>query len=305
MRTSMTTSLATLALATAACTASAQNVAFKPTLTKGATLKYELSSNLKVEQTNAGQTDLQETKHTASFTCTVESVDSDGSAEVSMMFDSLSFSIVAGEDADTFAWKFTGGDRPNAAMGEGLNASGFALAGAEISFDVSASGEISGMGGLDEFLATVASESASDVAFVGAFTPARLAEAIEPIFDADGGAAEERARGAKWSENETVDLGAIGNVVMTRDYVYLANENNMATVLGSLTVKLNKPATQPENSPTARLNGVTGAVAVQWNSELNMLEQYARTEQLGTVWEMGDVTLNQMQHSVMKIVRLD
>jgi len=294
-----------MTLAGIAFTATAQNVPFKPALTQGATMKYELSSNLKVEQGSGDQSTIQRIEHKAAFTCTVESVDPDGSAELSMMFDSLSFNIASGENSDTFTWTFTGGDRPNAAMGEGLNASGFALASAEISFNVSADGEISGLTGLDGFLATINAQSASDVAFVGAFTPERLAEAIEPIFDADGGAAMERSRGAKWSEKETVDLGAVGSVVMTRDYAYLADENGLATVLGSLSVKLNKPEANAENAPKVRLNGVTGAIAIQWNGELNMLEQYARTEQIGTIWELGDVTVNQSQHSVMKIVRLD
>lgn len=300
MRTTLTTAAAALLLTSAA---SAQEVAFKPTLEAGATMSYELTATLDVTQKIGETSTNQKTEHTAAFTCTVESVNRDGSAEVSMMFDSLSFSIASGENTDVFTWADNGGERPNAAMGEGLNASGLALAGATIGFTVGTDGQVSGMTGLDGFLATINPESASDVSFIGVFTPDRLAEAIEPIFDADGGGAEPRSPGAKWTETETVSLGAAGEIVITRDYTFPILDNGMANVLTRPSIKLNKPDVTPENAPNVRLNGVDGAVIIQWNTERNMLEQYGRTEQIGTVWEMGDATLTQTQNSVMRLLR--
>jgi len=281
MTSRLTRTLISLTLACAGTSAaSAQTVAFKPELLKGDSFAYRLKTVLRVSQTVDSATTEQNVEHAATFTCTVDSVAGDGSANVSMTFDALSFSIAAEGIAENFSWAHNGGDRPTAEMGEGINASGFALAGSELSFTVSPTGDVSPVQGLDAFIATIDASSASDVAFIGAFTPERLAEMIEPMFDADGGAAEPRDKGDRWSETERISLGPIGDVAITRDYSYLVREQGKANVIGSLSVKLDKPEATSDASPSVRLNGVTGATVIQWDIQSNTLERYAKTEQI-------------------------
>ena len=147
--------------------------------------------------------------------------------------------------------------------------------------------------------------AAALVAFVGAFTPERFAEAIEPIFDADGGAEAPREKGASWKDSERVDLGAVGAITLTRDYSYLHYENGMANVIGSLSVRLEKPETMNDASPTVSMDGSQGAGVIQWDTEHNQLVQYGRTEQLRTTWKMGENSIQQAQKSVTRIMRKD
>lgn len=285
--------------------ASAQQVSLKPDLKDGDTMTYEMISTLRVTQTQNSATSTQNTNHNATLAFTVDSVNDDGSAEVSMTFDAIAISIEAGDASEAFSWSYNGGDRPDASMGEGINASGFALAGAEIAFMVDADGQVTNLTGLDEFLGTIEGESAQNVAYVGNFTPERLAAAIEPIFDADGGADEPREKGDKWTETERVDLGTVGAIVLERTYSYLHSANGMASILGTLRVKHEKPDNPPADAPSVELSGTQGAHAIQWDTRAGRLQQYGRNETMKTTWTMGDVTIEQMQRSVMSLERAE
>ena len=283
----------------------AQEVTFKPDLQEGATMTYELKSELDVTQEQGETTREESMEHTATLAFTVESVNEAGGAEISMTFDAIAMSIATGDSSESFNWAFTGGDRPDASMGEGINASGFALAGADVSFTVTPDGQVENMSGLDEFMGTIQGESSADVARVGVFTPQRLAEAIEPIFDADGGAGKPREKGANWEETERVELGPVGTLVLNRQYTYLHHADGAAVVLGTLSVKMETPDSPPENAPSVKLSGAQGASAIQWDTTENALKQYGRNETMKTAWTMGEVSIDQMQRSVLTINRAE
>jgi len=268
-------------------------------------MTYELKSELDVTQ-EQGETSREESmEHTATLAFTVESVNDDGGAEISMTFDAIAMSISTGDTSESFNWAFAGGDRPDASMGEGINASGFALAGANVSFTVTPDGQVENMRGLDGFMGTVQGESAASVARVGVFTPQRLAEAIEPIFDADGGAAEPREKGDDWRETERVELGPVGTLVLNRQYTYLHHAEGAAVVLGTMSVKFEAPDSPPENAPSVELSGVQGATAIQWDTNDNVLRQYGRNETMKTVWTVGELSIDQRQRSVLTINRAE
>ena len=87
-------------------------------------MTYELKSELQVTQTQDDATSTPRImEHNATLAFTVDSVDEDGGAKISMTFDAIAINIETGDSSESFSWTHNGGDRPDASMGEGINAS--------------------------------------------------------------------------------------------------------------------------------------------------------------------------------------
>lgn len=305
----ITALLATAVLACTLAPASAQTPRFSAQLTQGAQLRYNLSLSIDVLQ-RAGEEEASRAdrvEHAAQALLTVESIDTEGAAVVALAFDVVSMRIVSpGQSATYTAARDPRRMRDFPALqqtstDETLSTIGRALLDAQLRMSVRPDGTITSLVGLDDFLAAYAAQSEYDERILGFFTPVKLAPTLELIFSADPGNVRPAAEGKGWQSSERVDLGAIGAIDMVTNWTVLSSTPAETIVDGTLSFELLVPAFREADVPELALAPSTGTTHLRWNTANNRLIERAATQNIETVWSLGDIRIEQTQTSVSTI----
>jgi hypothetical protein len=280
-------------------------------LSEGDTLRYTISQSVDVTQ-RTGESDsvVEKHEHYARVVLEVEELLDGGVMDVSMRFEMVLLGIE--QDGATAAYVATMEDGAIAAVppqGEGerdetLTEIGDELLRSVVRLRVTPVGAVEVESGLEAFLQRIGGQDAYDERVAGFFTPARLGEMLEPIFEGAPDGADEREVGKGWQGIDEVSLGRAGTVEMINAWRFASLQDGLARFEGDLRVELMLPVERPADVPELRIPEASGETTVLWDVAEGRLGSRTGTQSIVTNWTLGDATLVQQQESETQIVRV-
>lgn len=275
---------------------------FTPKLAAGQSMTYEAEWTVSASQSTTEGSALtrqaQRIANKATIQLTIQEVASDGQAKVKATVPAVSMLYHAGEETREYQHPLAEGTAVTATAWSGL---GERLATMEIGFVVDAQGKVGAVSGLDPFV-NACREASPDLDLTGLFTPSQFAAFVQPIFDADGSRGTTHPVGTSWETSQTTPLGAVGVLDITNLWRFPTIDGDVATVVGTPTLSLRRPANPAENTPTIALGANTGYTRLGWNVKAEKLEARESMLRMTTTFGVGDISIEHTQTVQTKLV---
>lgn len=281
----------------------AQSVEIALDLAEGETSQYRLARMITLtQQREGGEATSRQVNQVAAVKLTVDSISDAGTRSMSLRFDTLVLAITS----ENTEMRYSNNGNSVTASDETLRELGDALYGGTLTYMVSPEGDVTTVRGLKAFEDAVADQETYDgLDVLGFFSEDALAGMLEPLYKADGAMKATRAVGRGWQDVETVALPPVAAMDVTTDWKVEQVLPGKATMKGTIEFDLRTAPNPPEGSPALELRDASGTTQMIWDTSKDELINRVSTQELTTVWSLGDMSLIQKQTSRLMQLRVD
>ncbi|HVZ94315.1 MAG TPA: hypothetical protein VG797_07385 [Phycisphaerales bacterium] len=274
----------------------------------GSEQEYEASLRTEITQARNGSApEASLVEHAATVRLLVESAEADGSLKLLARITKLKLAWKAprasaefSADAENEPDKKPAADMETA-EGE-LAALGRAIMVSSITMTIGPSGEVREISGLEQVLESLKNIHQIDERAVGFFTPLRFGQFLAPMIDAAGARDRPVVPGETWTrEEEPTVLRPLGKITPTTTYTMRDSGPHRATIEGATSFDFQRDPGADPSVPTLTIGANTTTTSLTWDTARNRLVSRERTQDLSTTWTLGDITIEQTQHSVSRL----
>lgn len=277
-----------------ATAARAEPVRLACTLEQGQTLAYTIDQAVEVQSSLDEQEGrLARFRHAAEIRLTVREIERDGSAKLTLAFDSVLIESSAGGESLAFEWRRDAADEPEPTEASGA---GMLLVKTYPTVVIDAAGRVVSISGLEPFMEEALTMGDAGLHVMGMFVPTRLAASLEPIFRADGSArVAVRETGDRWQTIRTDPLPPAGRVQLTTDWTLASAEGGRATLEGTTEVRVRESGATLTTTPSVEIKESACQTTVEWDTEAGELIRHKRDQSLTSRWTLGEQAVEQTQ----------
>lgn len=291
----------------AAASAQADGFRLRHTPEMGHEHRYDLRVSMRLTQKMAEEPErIVDLEQRARLRLRVERIEPSGVARIALTVDSFSQRYDAGEGEGTMLFerpKLTTEIEPDTDEYRAFAGVGGAIAGMEATVLVNAEGRITAVEGLEEIARALGGQDVFDPSLVGVFSGRQLAATLQPVFNADRseGAAPVRRAGDGWQMVESVPLGPVGAFEIVTEMRVASVDGGVARLEGSPEFAILRPAQADASVARVRIAAQSGGVEMGWDVRRSMLTRRVATQDIETVWTMGQIELRQTQKAETRL----
>lgn len=273
-----------------------ERVDFEISFTEGDVFAYRTRMNLRIEQQIAeGELSAQSLSYDVTSRFTVQGVDDEGTATLSMKVTEATISIADGEERN----EFTVGQLAEGEQYQTPFAA--ALANTVVTLVVSPDGLITSVLGAEDYLAALEATEGADPRQIGFFNAEQIREVFEPMFTIEELNGKPRRVGTGWATSRVVELPPVAIIDLNYAWKFQGMLEDVATMTSSVETNVRRPATPDPSRPTIAIEASSGNVVTQWNRTLQRVTRRISTLTLDTRWTLGELELGQKQQSTLRI----
>ena len=273
-----------------------ERVDFDIALADGDVFTYRTRMDLTVQQEfGGGQLAEQVLAYDVTSRFTVQAVEEDGSATITMKVTQASVDITDGEDT-------MGLEVGPLAEGEQY-ATPFAAAVANnvVTLAISPEGLITSVLGADEYLAALEATEGADPRQLGFLSEAQIKETFEPLFALEQLRGKPRRVGTGWTTGREIELPPVAIMDLTYNWTFQGVLGSVATLTARVDTAVRRPNTPDPARPTIALEESSGNVVTQWDSTSQRVTRRLSSLMLNTRWALGELEIGQSQRSALRI----
>jgi hypothetical protein len=279
-----------------------QRVDLKTGVESGRTLRFDVARIIEVGQrAGEGEESVVEVSVSVRLETSVVRAEDDGSGAATAKILRYEFRVEEPDGPTSMTFDLTG-EPP--AVTSGLMAFDAVLRSTRLAYDVTASGRVENLSGLDAIMAfAVGAENAPPHMF-DFFQPAALRHTLSMLTDPAGGIGT-RGVAEEWTSERRVPFGRAGAFDLeTRSAVRLA-QAGFAAIASVTEFELLAPTNRDAGTPIVTLEASNGQALINWDTDKGGARQHSSSQLLVTGWTVGQLTLTQRQESRTNITRLD
>lgn len=273
-----------------------QRVDFEIAFAEGDVFAYRTQMDLRVEQEfGEGELAEQVLEYDITTRFTVQGVEEDGTATLSMKVTEGSVTITDG-DEELFV--------RIAELGEGEEYAtpyAAALATNVVTLVVSPEGVITSVLGADAYQTALDATEGADPRQLGFFSAEQIKETFEPLFTIEQLNGTPRRVGTGWATSREVELPPVAIIDLSYNWKFQGVLGEVATLTSSVETTVRRPNTPDPARPTIAVESSSGNVVTQWNSARQLVTRRISTLALDTRWALGELEIGQKQQSAVRI----
>lgn len=165
-------------------------------------------------------------------------------------------------------------------------------------------GTIESVSGAWESVRALAEPDGLDASALGMFLPSPWADALAPIWNADGAAAIEQV-GDTWTEKRETSLSSAGRIELTTTWAAKSANEQRLIGAGVVAAQFTGPAITSAAQPRVDIKRFDGSASMQWSlKEQSLISRVERME-LTIAWVIGDIEAMLTQHATRRLNRID
>jgi hypothetical protein len=273
-----------------------ERVDFDIVFNEGDVFAYRTRMNLRIEQEVAdGPLAAQTLSYDVTSRFTVQGVDDEGVATLSMKVTEAVVSIADGEDQSEFrVGELAEGEEyatPFAA----------AIANTVVTLVVSPDGLITSVLGADDYRAALEATEGADPRELGFFSTEQIREIFEPMFTIEDLNGKPRRVGTGWATSREVEVPPVAVIDLSYSWKFQGLLEDTATLTSSVETSVRRPNTPDPARPTIALEASRGNVVTQWNRVSQRVTRRISTLSMDTRWTLGELEIGQKQQSTVRI----
>lgn len=278
--------------------------------TPGETFSYRYTMQMTIEQQMGERVlDPQALNYRYHLAFTVRQVDPEGNAELVMSMTPGSVIVTDGTGDAMRQTVLTIPAAPGNSDVEGdaktLADLSSAIGQAQVLFQVTPQGDVSGVNGLDRVMDLMQQFDTPDVRLLGPIAPGQIEQTLEFIFGAEGAAGTSRRIGSGWQTSRSIDVPPVAVLDFT-DSVNLASiDGQIATMQTKTSVGVRRPTAEDAARPTLGVEHFAGTAATMWDLAAGRLQARSSEMSMATSWQLAEVNLLQKQSVSVSIERAE
>lgn len=297
--------------------AMAQAIDVRPSMEVGDAWRYSVSLDVLVNERTDEESEVGRIVQSAHVALEAIRAESDGAMVVRGSFERVTSVWRRGETQFEFSWTRPQGEAPTPPedltgeqVEEMTDAQLFramyeSLATRPFEIRVSEDGIIESLTGFTSAVRLVALAEGLNDAALGMFLPPRFAEALAPLWSADGARGIDEI-GDEWTESRGVGLGAAGSLELTTTWTAdrLRQSRNLECS-GVVAAAVIEPERRSETQPQVEALRGEGESSLVWSLADGRLIEREETLDLVTRWTLADIEISIAQISTRRLARLE
>lgn len=273
-----------------------ERVDFEIAFEDGDVFAYRTRMDLRVEQEfGEGELAEQVLEYDITTRFTVQGVEDDGTATLSMKVTEGTVTITDGDD-ELFVRV---GD-----LAEGEEYAtpyAAALANNVVTLVISPEGLITSVLGAEAYQQALEATDGADPRQLGFFSPDQIKETFEPLFTIEQLNGKPRRVGTGWATSREIELPPVAIINLSYNWKFQGVLGDVSTLTSSVETTVRRPNTPDPARPTVALEGSSGNVVTQWNAASKRVTRRISTLSLDTRWALGELEIGQKQQSAVRI----
>jgi hypothetical protein len=273
-----------------------ERVDFEISFEEGDVFAYRTRMDLRIEQEFAeGELAEQVLAYDVTTRFTVQGVEEDGTATLSMKVTEADVNITDGEETlSVEVGELAEGEEyatPYAAS----------LANNVVTLVVAPDGRITSVLGAEAYQEALEATEGADPRQLGFFNAAQIKETFEPLFTIEQLNGVPRRVGTGWATSREVELPPVAVIDLSYNWKLQGVLENVATLTASVETTVRRPNTPDPARPTIALEDSSGNVVTQWDSSTERVTRRISTLSMDTRWALGELEIGQKQRSTVRI----